>query len=214
MKKKITILAIFLIGAVVWSFVPKFTEVKVTDDGTFLFYNSPAALRIDKDVLVISYLTSEGDVVLDVWKGDERLSKSIVHSYKDSIDYKLGMADDHAAPAIIFDDKTSEVILATAYHGSEMYLYRIDINKWVSKLSSTWIGAYTYPRFVSGGDKIYLLARRQNDTDLAGHLIYRQSIDNFVEEKKILESAGGEVIYAGKPVFYDKSIHFVYSTQI
>ena len=189
----------------------EFFEIKITDDGNFIFYSNSVVSKIDDGTLAISYLTSDGKIFLDVFKNHQKLKTYFVHDYTDQINRKIGNADDHAAPAIFFDPSSKKLYLATSYHGSDMFIYAISLQDGVVELLSVWRGGYTYPRFVQGEENFYLISRRKSDEYRDGDLIGRDFKNNFQAEFLILASGIDKVIYAGTPYIFNNQLHFVYS---
>lgn len=187
-------------------------EVKIAGDGNFLFYNSPAAISY-KNGFFVSYLTSDGQILLDLWQRNHLEKSTVVHDHSDQIIKRLGRADDHAAPAIIYDSQESRILLATAYHGTDMYVYEYNIKTGGIKLLSLWIGQYTYPRFIENKSTIALVARKQPDDGTSGDLIIRYLNDDFHKEKIVISSNSGYVIYAGTPVDHEQGIYLTYSVH-
>ena len=99
----------------------------VSDDGNFLFYNSPA-VDSDGEQEFIAYLKKSGKVVVKSLNKSDTQSEILIHDYSGLIklvDRKGEAADDHAAPSIIFNKDTKELLIATAYHGSDLYIYML-----------------------------------------------------------------------------------------
>ncbi len=95
----------YALGSTACSIQPKFQETLLASDGNFLFYNNPVAQIIDANSFAVSYITSDGKIVLDLWQHNEKKQSYIVHDYKARDLDGSGNADDHAAPAIYFDSK-------------------------------------------------------------------------------------------------------------
>ncbi len=192
-------------------------KLLITNNGNLLFYNSPSAIQV-KNNIYISYVTNNGKII--VKKYLKFLNKTIfiqeylVHDYTKSINHKIGNADDHSAPAIIYDDKNKRILLATAYHGTNLYLYEFDLknNKWCAP--KIFEGKYTYPRFMSWNHDIYILYRSQHAITHSGDLVVRSSLDSFDKENTIVKAQNETVIYASSPFVFKDSFFITYSTHI
>ncbi|RRV17549.1 hypothetical protein EGJ00_04300 [Pseudomonas saudiphocaensis] len=186
-----------------------YKDFKLVSDGSFLFYNNPASV-VYEDGFFVAYLTSEGGVKLDFWD-KTNLSKSLlVHDYKIDINYELGFADDHAAPAIIYDEVERRLLIATAYHGTPMHVYEYFPETDTMHRLTVWEGRYTYPQFIKSNEGIWLLARNQKTQD-SGDLVYRSASDDFQSERTVMQSGAGFVVYAGTPKVKDGVLYFTYS---
>jgi hypothetical protein len=104
------------------------------------------------------------------------------------------------------------LLIATAYHGSDLYIYALKNNQ--VKLKKRIAGRYTYPRWVQLQGEILLFSRLQSKGVLNGHLVYRSSMDSFELEKLAIKSKEGSVVYASAPkssqdnhVYIQYSIH-------
>ncbi|MEZ6970149.1 hypothetical protein ACB040_12865 [Aeromonas sp. S11(2024)] len=140
------------------------------------------------------------------------IKRVVVHNYKNRITNNVGGADDHAAPAVIYDERRNRILVATAYHGDPMYIYEVDIDKAVVSLVSEWNGLYTYPRFIKHDKNVILTARNQSKA-YEGDFVYRSSIDGFKNEHVIAHSGKNSVIYAGTPDIKKDDLYFTYSTH-
>jgi len=216
------LVGISLLALALW---PKNIEF-VTDDGNVLFYNSPI---VDSDgaKIFIAYLKKSGKVVVKSldeksWlnnlgiKSDADNHSNIeilIHDHSDLVNLAHGQtADDHATPSIIFIENTKELLIATAYHGTDLYIYALKNNQ--VKLKKKITGRYTYPRWLQLNGEILLFSRLQSKGRRNGHLVYRSSKDNFQIEKLAIKSEEGEVVYASAPksaqdnhVYIQYSIH-------
>lgn len=186
-----------------------YNEFLITNDGNFLFYNTPVAVSY-KEGFFVAYLTREGKVKLDYWKKEIKISSILIHDYSDNINDNIGFADDHAAPAIIYDPSNDRLLLATAYHGSPMHIFEYDPRSGEANLLQKWYGKYTYPRFINYKDGVILTARNQA-REKEGDFIYRYSLDNFKNEYVIMSSGPGHVIYSGSPAIKNNNLYFSYS---
>ena len=191
-------------------------KVLITKNGNLLFYNSPSAITI-KNYLYISYVTNDGKVIVKKYlKTNKKITfiqEYIVHNYGKLINKKIGKADDHSAPAIIYDNKRDRILLATAYHGTDLHLYQLDIKNNKFSLLKTFKGKYTYPRLMSWKHNIYILYRSQPDVN-KGDLVLKSTLDNFDKEYTIVKAEDGTVIYASNPFVFQDSFFITYSTHL
>lgn len=157
-------------------------------------------------------LLPRGGVKLDYWSKTRFLKSVLVHDYRLDINYDLGFADDHAAPAIIYDEAGRRLLIATSYHGTSMYVYEYFPESGTMHRLTTWEGRYTYPQFIKSNGKIWLLARNQKTQD-SGDLVYRDDSDDFQSENTVMQSSAGFVVYAGTPKVKDGVLYFKYSTH-
>lgn len=202
------LVAAFVSGGLVATFIG-YKDNLLTQDGNLLFYNSPAVVR-NKSEIFVSFITSNGIVKLERRRNGKKIASVDIHKYDSEVELSGGTADDHAAPAIIFDSVKKRVLVATAYHGTDMHIYEyILANEKVQKISM-WTGRYTYPRFVKDKERIILVARNQKEK-LSGDLIYRESTDNFSKEVLVLASGAGFVVYAGSVRIENEQLYYVYS---
>lgn len=149
--------------------------------GALLYYNAPAATQVG-DAILVGLIDNTGAVrIVHVDRTDER--SVLVHQYDSP--------DDHGAPAIWAID--GKIILATARHSSELFLYEIDAENAVS-LRCTWAGKYSYPRFIEedGGLRLYV----RIEDGRAGHLGYTEISDECVEPAISYRAPEGKWIYA------------------
>lgn len=187
-------------------------ETLLTDNGNFLFYNNPVSVS-HKDKRYFAWVTNDGNVILRTQLPNGSTTDSIVHSFSENINTDLGNADDHAAPAIIIDEQSEELIIAVSYHGTPMYIYAHDVSssgdgtRLLKKVSAR----YTYPRLFEHQDTIYLLARLQPEGILAGHLVMRSAKDGFESEQIVIDSEDGKVVYAGSPSVTESGFAIAYS---
>lgn len=169
-------------------------EVVVSFNGNFLFYNAPVMQTEPGHGLeYVGYVSRWGGVwvsTLDV-RGERPsvLKRELVHDYHEDIDAERGYADDQAAPALILDVSGDRLLLATSYHGSDLFIYEKPLRSSAAfRLLDRIVGRYTYPRFFTIDDQIYLLARRQSEGVLDGDLVMRSARDGFVSETVVVES--------------------------
>lgn len=164
--KFLLVLSLVAVVILVYSSVPRSIELKVSDDGNFLFYNNPVALKYD-DGFIVAYLTSRGKVKLEIWADENKVKSHTIHDFRDQIDRKRGWADDHAAPAIFYDENRHVLYLATAHHGTNLFIYEYSLKCGEIKQILVAKGRYTYPRFFKGSqENIGLLVRQQPEVGL------------------------------------------------
>lgn len=202
-------LAAFLMGQWAALNLQYYKEVELVSDGNFLFYNNPASVAYEGGFF-LAYLASRGHVKLDYWNKARLLKSELIHDYKLDINYDLGLADDHAAPAIIYDGAGRRLLIATSYHGTSMYVYEYFPELGTMRRVATWEGRYTYPQFVKSNGKVWLLARNQK-TQNSGDFVYRDASDDFQSENTIMRSSPGFVVYAGTPKVKSDILYFAYS---
>lgn len=102
---------------------------------------------------------------------------------------------------------------ATAYHGSDLFVYAQGLNSnedfvHVAKFEVR----YTYPRWFKQAEEVYLLARRQTQGVRDGNLVIRTSADGFATERVVVESGEEHVIYATSPAVSSEGLAIQYST--
>ncbi len=188
----------------------------ISNNGNFLFYNAPVATKAN-GYIFISFVTREGLIVVNKYSNPKGIDKIrflrsyIVHDYSKKIELNGGPADDHSAPAIIYDKINNKLLLATSYHTSDVYLYQYDFEKNIFELHKILKGRYTYPRLINWNNNIYLLLRSMPTDRLAGDLILKSSIDNFNSESTIVSSSTGEIIYASRPTIGNNHLFVSYS---
>jgi hypothetical protein len=189
-------------------------ERLITNDGNFLFYNSP--LKADANQLkFIAFLNKEGGVIVEKFKktnnGMERIDRYKVHDYHETTNRDIGQADDHAAPAIIHDTQNDRILLVTSYHGTDLFIYEYHEKYNDFSLFKVLQGRYTYPRLIEWHGNIYLFARLQPQGIKAGDLVVRASADDFATEQIVIPSVAGEVVYASRPAMCENGIYLTYS---
>lgn len=186
----------------------------VVKNGNFLFYNSPVYQSYEGNNF-LSWVDQSGNVVVRTVNKYGRTNFEVVHNHKDDILTDRGQADDHSAPAIFIDKSKRYIYLATAYHGSNLFIYRksLDYLNDDFQLFRKIEGSYTYPRFLESAGLVVLLLRNQPPHKTGGDLVIFDHSDDFYNEKIILESNDGEVIYAGSPIATEHGFSIAYSTH-
>lgn len=211
MKKLIpTFLMLSLFSLLIY-FVEFGEESLVASDGNFLFYNNPVSVDF-AERNYIAFVNSKGEVRVRARGRDGEVQNFLVHDYGPIINRSLGMSDDHAAPAIIVDKKGNRLLLATSYHGTDLYIYEFYEGLDNFRLIKEVLGRYTYPRFLEYGSDVYLMSRLQLG-GLRGELVVRQASDKFSTEQTILSSLEGEVVYAGQVAKSDMGMVVSYSVH-
>lgn len=167
----------------------------ITENGNILFYNNPPALMISNEYY-FAYITNRGFVKLAKLSQNGIVEEFGIHNYEDTINYNYGGQDDHAAPAILYDSKKNAIVIATSYHGTDLFLYTFSLEKkqimWNKRIS----GRYTYPQLFYDQGRIFLFIREQK-TGKSGDLVYFTSDDLYNRKLDILVSGEGYVIYNG-----------------
>lgn len=184
-------------------------ESIAVSDGNFLFYNNPVAVNFGGKKYV-AFVNSEGEVRVRSEGRDGDVQNFLVHDYGAIINRSLGMSDDHAAPAIIVDQEEKRLLLATSYHGTDLYIYELHEGLDNFKLIKEVAGRYTYPRFLEYKGDVYLMSRLQSRS-MNGDLVVRKASDKFGTEQTILSSLDGEVVYAGQVARSDVGMVVSYS---
>lgn len=151
-----------------------------------------------------------GEVRVRSEGGDGEVRNFLVHDYGVVINRFLGMSDDHAAPAIVVDKERKRLLLATSYHGTDLYIYEFHDELDGFRLIKEVSGRYTYPRFLRYKDDVYLMSRLQSRR-MNGDLVVRKASDKFSTEQSILSSLDGEVVYAGQVARSDAGMVVSYS---
>lgn len=214
-KKKLVLLVAFISTSLFFIQLIKsdgfYREVLIADNGNFLFYNSPVAAKY-KNGFVVGYLTNKGDVYLDYLVEGKAKKSLLVHSYGKVINSDIGLADDHAAPAVIYDSENDRVLVATSYHGAPLYIYEVYLESSLLKIVKEISGRYTYPRFLKNDGEIILTVRNQSRKK-EGDFVYLTSSDHFLTENILIPSGRNSVIYAGIPDVSGNKIVFSYSTH-
>ncbi len=193
----------------------------ISNNGNFLFYNSPVITKVNKYIF-IAFVNNKGDVIVNKYVNNNFnhiIDSYTVHKYQDKIltlNKKLNKnlkADDHSAPAIIYDNYSKKIFLATSYHGSDLFIYVYD------KINNRFIlykhikGNYTYPRFVNSGKELLLIVRdlKKNKKIKFANLVYFSSKDKFNKENIIKKALPNSVIYASRPFVFENKIYITYA---
>lgn len=157
----------------------------IAEDAALLYYNSPAAVQTPFGIAV-GYITSAGAVDVTLL-GDQ--SKTItVHQYD--------RTDDHAAPALWWNE--NRLFVATAFHGSELFLYAVDLMG-DARLVCRWPGRYTYPRFAQDAQGLKLLARNQREPRI-GDLVSFSISGSCARQEVLAQAQENQILYAAAPV--------------
>lgn len=186
-------------------------ESLAVSDGNFLFYNNPVSVGFGGKNY-IAFVNSEGEVRVRSEGRDGEVQSFLVHDYGAIINRSLGMSDDHAAPAIVVDKERNRLLLATSYHGADLYIYELHEGLDGFKLIQEIAGRYTYPRFLEYKDDVYLMSRLQSRS-MNGDLVVRKASDKFSTERVVLSSLDGEVVYAGQVARSDVGMVVSYSVH-
>lgn len=192
-------------------FVELGEESLAVSDGNFLFYNNPVSVNFGGKNY-IAFVSSEGGVRVRSESKDGEVQNFRVHDYGAIINRSLGMSDDHAAPAIIVDKEGKKLLLATSYHGADLYIYEFYEGIDNFKLIKEVAGRYTYPRFLEYKYDIYLMTRLQSRS-MNGDLVVRKASGKFSTEQSVLSSLDGEVVYAGQVARSDVGMVVSYSVH-
>jgi hypothetical protein len=181
-------------------------EQIVAGDGNLLFYNGPTAAQLAGETW-LGYLTSRGDVILESRHG----RRATVYSYRNLTGPDGGTADDHAAPAVWADREQGRLLIATAYHDSDLRVLAYDPVREIVNEIAHLRGRYTYPRFIAHGESIALLLRRQDSAGGRGLVLAHG--DEFGDETTIVGASPGTTIYAGLPTSFRGGFLIAYSIQ-
>lgn len=186
----------------------------LADDGNMLFYNTPAAADLGGDEW-IGYLTRDGDVMITALESPPSPTEPLlVHSYREQVDPAYGRADDHAAPSLAVNPESATLLVATAYHGTDLLIYSVDPSSGDVAVVQRLEGRFSYPRFVGVDGALDLIARLQPDDDtLRGDLVLLSSDDGFSTTRTVLESEPGTVIYAGDVTVSGADLLVAYSVH-
>lgn len=221
LKQKIIIFIFFILSISNLSGADNKKESIISNNGNFLFYNSPVVTRSDTHTFV-AFANNKGDIVVNKYDSNNTSHKEntfIVHNYKDQIDRvnksinKLLKADDHSAPAIFYDDTSKRLLLATSYHCTDLFIYEYNEDKNGFALYKHFKGSYTYPRFIKNGSDMQLVVRNLEIVNKIrfGNLVYFSSKDNFRSKQIIKKSLPDSVIYASRPFVSNSKIYFTYA---
>lgn len=142
-------------GLVAWSDAARTSTLKeVATGATILYYNSPAAVQVGQTTAV-GYIDATGTVRVASFTQRGALRSDVkVHQYSSP--------DDHGAPAL-WVSAGGSLLVATAHHSSDLYLYRLSQNG-DSYLICHWQGRFSYPRFdfVDGKLRLYIRIETEN----------------------------------------------------
>ena len=176
----------------------KGNSILISENTNTLFYNSPIITEYN-DSHYLSYLQNDGKIIVAKLDDDyNEIETTIVHDYGNRLFRKNlvkdGFADDHAAPAIIYDEALDTMWFATCYHGSALYIYKFDkINNKFQKYK-VLNGFFTYPRFISFNDSILLFVREQvGSKRRTGNLVKFDSKSDFNNKDVIKKSIENKV---------------------
>ncbi len=188
----------------------------IVENANILFYNSPIIAETG-GYQYIAYLKNDGKVcVSKISRNLKPIESYVVHDYGQLIAQinrrrYLGEADDHAAPALIYDAKLDTLLLATSYHGTDAYIYKFD------KTENRFIqikqlkGYFTYPRFITYNNNTLLFLREQvGKNRKTGNIIMYNSSDNFSQKELVKESEKDKIIYASRPFLNHNDVYFSY----
>ena len=186
----------------------KSNEAKqISDDGSLLFYNGPIYIK-NKQAQYVAYLDRAGKNWLHELDSGRKV---LVHDYYDEMArLSNDLADDHAAPAIIATNE-GDIIYATAYHGTDLHIYRIKNMEIVEH--KTLEGRYTYPMLFKLKGEIFLFVRDQPKEKYGGDLVVFKSSDGFSKHTVVISSKHNETIYAAVPFLDDKEILVSYAVH-
>lgn len=200
-----SVLTLVIMGAALWAAVlrPSLT----IGEGALLFYNGPVGM-IRGDETIIGHVNPEGEVVVTVVGSGEMRRSSVVHRYDGP--------DDHAAPALI-EGVDGNLIVATSFHSSELYVYRLDPETLAPALICKLDGRFTYPRLARTTGGLRLLVRQEMSTDTPpeeqrGHLaIIDVSSAECSEPRIVIGARANEWIYATQPLNIGGSLWVAWS---
>lgn len=212
-------LCALLIVAVVVALPAAFErQTRISSDANILFYNGPAAVSLgDCGPVAVGYLTSRGLVRAQIRDRKRILHDTVVHDFATSINPVHGAtADDHAPPALYFDKPSKTLYLATAYHGTDLFIYKSSVERPSWLLHRRIVGNFTYPRFVGDGMSLLLFVReivRDAKGRPFGHLA---TLDPHSGTKTTIAKAPDrghheEVIYASTPHVHGGKVYFAYT---
>ena len=159
----------------------------VAEGAAILYYNSPAAVQT-ANAIHVGYVRANGVVeIASVDIDDGTVTRRVaVHDY--------GKPDDHAAPALWQDG--DDILVATAFHSSDLFLYRMSSNGAVA-LICHWPGMFTYPRFDTVDGEVRLYVR--NDPDRTGNLALIRRPQECTPEEIVFTTRQGTWLYATVP---------------
>lgn len=191
----------------------------ITNSGNFLFYNSPVFAQFNNN-LFVAFVTRNGKVQVKKYRLDKQNRQQAlqhvgvwnVHDYSGTINRRVGLADDHAAPSIIYNSEDNRLLLATSYHGSDLFIYEFDFLQNEFNLIKKITGSFTYPRLINWHDDILLVLRDQPKGSTKGDLVFYTLSTGFDSSQTIVPSVSGNVVYGSRPDVYGKHIYVAYST--
>lgn len=184
----------------------------IAENGNLLYYNSPMSVYYNNKIY-IGYLENSGKIYVKRYNMDMKFEKTyLVHNYavithKNNTDKT---SDDHAAPALIVDEN-NELILATAYHGTDLFLYKLKNDQF--KLFKQINGRFTYPNFIKHDNKTLLFVRHQNPwgKPYICDLVVLTSQNLFSSARDVITSNLEECVYASRPQIYKNNVYLSYS---
>ncbi len=182
-----------------------------------MFYNSPIIAELD-GYKYIAYLKNDGKVCVAKLNCElEAIEQYIAHDYGNIVQNRRTWvavdktSDDHAAPAIIYDNRINTILLATSYHGSDANIYKFDKEANRFTYVTTIKGYYTYPRFITYKNNTLLFLREQvGNNRRTGNIVMFNNADGFSKKELIKESIKDMVIYASRPFLGNNNIYFSY----
>ena len=196
------------------------TVLEITNNGNFLFYNSPVFAQLNNS-LFVAFVTTNGKVQVKKYRLDkhnrqltpgQQVDVWEVHDYSETINWQNGFSDDHAAPSIIYNAKINKLLLATSYQAKDLYIYQFDFSKNDFILYKKINGCFTYPRMINCDDDIVLVLRDQPNCSDNGDLICRKYSDGFGSSNTIVYSLSGEVVFGSRPDVCGNHLYVTYST--
>lgn len=214
----LAVCALLIVGVVVVLPQALRRQTLVSPDANILFYNGPAAVSLgDCGSIAVGYLTSRGLVRVQIREANRVLGDTAVHDYSESINPQVGTtADDHAPPALYFDRSNGTLYLATAYHGTDLFIYKRsgESPSWV--LHRKIVGNFTYPRFVVDGMRLLLFVREITRDDKGRKFGHLAMLDTHTGTKTTIAKAPDrghreEVIYASTPHVHGSKAYFAYT---
>ena len=117
-KIKILIFLMLLISSLSSADKDNEKEFIVSNNGNFLFYNSPVVAKMNGNIFV-AFLNNNGGIVVNKYENDnvsQTINSYFIHNYVNEINYvnkrikKISKADDHASPEIIYDNDNNRLI--------------------------------------------------------------------------------------------------------
>lgn len=178
---------------------------EISGDGSMLFYNGPVYAKSRGGEEYVAYLDRRGGNWLHEINSDKKL---LVHDYHEQALASEGLADDHAAPAVI-SVNGDELLYATAYHGTDLHIYRIKNMHVVDHVKIA--GNYTYPMLFDVEGVIWLIVREQPAGKNGGDLVVFKSTDGFEQKNIAISASADEVVYAAVPFIDENGIVITYA---